>query len=206
MLRNIAGSTNQVLPRHVIKRRSDFVSCDRSDRDLIERIAAGDKTAMQVLFARYNVDVYRFVRRLVDEESLAEDFVSEVFFEVWRQPRTTFEGHSHVSTWLLCIAHNKVLTVLEHESMELLDDNPGGSTADAAALQKQRSTLLECLLRLPRAHREIIDLIYYHQKTIDEIAEIIHVPPRTAKARMFYARRQLAKSLDTEEVTTAPAG
>src|SRR4051812_36624519 len=49
-----------------------------SDQTLIERIAAGDKLAMRVLFARHHVRVYRFVVRLVRDETLAEDVVGEM--------------------------------------------------------------------------------------------------------------------------------
>src|SRR6476646_5684764 len=74
-----------------------------SDEVLIGRIANGDRLAMQVLFARHHLRVYRFVLRLVRAESVAEDLISEVFLDVWRQAGR-FEGRSAVSTWLLAIA------------------------------------------------------------------------------------------------------
>ena len=63
-----------------------------TDEVLIGRIANGDRLAMQVLFARHHVRVYRFVLRLVREESTAEDLISEVFLDVWRQAGR-FEGY-----------------------------------------------------------------------------------------------------------------
>ena len=74
-----------------------------SDEVLIARIAGGDRLAMQVLFARHQVRVYRFVLRLVRNEATAEDLISEVFLDVWRQAGK-FEGRSAVSTWMLGIA------------------------------------------------------------------------------------------------------
>jgi DNA-directed RNA polymerase specialized sigma24 family protein len=74
-----------------------------SDEALIGRIAAGDRRAMQLLFARHHVRVYRFVLRLVRDEGLAEDLISEVFLDVWRQAGR-FEGRSAVGTWLLAIS------------------------------------------------------------------------------------------------------
>ena len=71
-----------------------------SDEVLIARIAGGDRLAMQVLFARHQVRVYRFVLRLVRNEATAEDLISEVFLDVWRQAGK-FEGRSAVSTWML---------------------------------------------------------------------------------------------------------
>src|SRR5712692_8607041 len=76
---------------------------DTSDEALISLIADGDKRAMQVLYARHNVRVYRFILRLTGNQSLAEDLVSEVFLDVWRQAEG-FEALSPVSAWLLAVA------------------------------------------------------------------------------------------------------
>src|SRR5262245_31686074 len=79
-----------------------------SDGTLVDRIAGGDKLAMQTLFARHRMPVYRWLRRMVDE-TLAEDLLSEVFLDVWRQAGR-FEGRSSVSTWLMSIARFKALS------------------------------------------------------------------------------------------------
>src|SRR3954449_6232891 len=88
-----------------------------SDESLIKRIAGGDKLAMQVLYTRHHVRVFRFVVRLVHDESMAEDLISEVFLDVWRQANR-FEGRSQVSTWLLAMARNKALSALRRRSTE----------------------------------------------------------------------------------------
>ena len=89
-----------------------------SDEVLIGRIAGGDRLAMQVLFARHHVRAYRFVLRMVRNEATAEDLISEVFLDVWRQA-DKFEGRSAVSTWILSIARFKAL---RRRGEEELDD------------------------------------------------------------------------------------
>src|SRR5437667_12056959 len=91
-----------------------------SDEVLIGRIASGDRLAMQVLFARHHVRVYRFVLRLVREETKGVDLISEVFLDVWRQA-DRFEGRFAVSTWLLAIARFKALSALGRRSDQELD-------------------------------------------------------------------------------------
>src|SRR5450631_4119535 len=93
-----------------------------SDEVLIARIAGGDRLAMQVLFARHHVRVYRFVLRLVRNEATAEDLISEVFLDVWRQAGK-FEGRSAVSTWMLSIARFKALSSLRRKPDEELDED-----------------------------------------------------------------------------------
>ena len=104
---------------------------ETSDEALIGLIADGDKRAMQVLYARHNVRVYRFIVRLTGNQSLAEDLVSEVFLDVWRQAEG-FESKSQVSTWLLAIARYKALSALRRRTDEHLDDNMAATIEDTA--------------------------------------------------------------------------
>ena len=78
-------------------------------------------------------------------------------------------------------------------AIEDLSDNP------ATALErKDKSAMIRnCLTGLSAKHREIIDLVYYHEKSIEEVAEIVGIPENTVKTRMFYARKRLAELLKT---------
>ena len=122
-----------------------------SDEVLIGRIANGDRLAMQVLFARHHVRVFRFVLRLVRNEATAEDLISEVFLDVWRQAGK-FEGRSAVSTWLLSIARFKALSVLrrkpeselDEETAEAIEDT--SDTPDVTLEKKQKADIIrKCL-------------------------------------------------------------
>jgi RNA polymerase sigma-70 factor (ECF subfamily) len=174
---------------------------DTSDEALIDLIADGDTRAMQVLYARHNVRVYRFILRLTGNQSLAEDLVSEVFLDVWRQAEG-FESKSQVSTWLLAIARYKALSALRRRTDEPLDDEMAATIEDTAddpetaVNTKDRAIIIQkCLTQLSPAHREVIDLVYYHEKSVDEVAQIVGVPPATVKTRMFYARSKMADLL-----------
>jgi RNA polymerase sigma-70 factor (ECF subfamily) len=172
-----------------------------SDDVLIGRIASGDRLAMQVLFARHHVRVYRFVLRLVRDESVAEDLISEVFLDVWRQAGR-FEGRSQVSTWLLAIARFKALSALRRRPDEELDEEAAEAIEDPSddpevVLDKKdkSAAIRKCLEKLSAEHREIIDLVYYHEKSVEEVAQIVGIPENTVKTRMFYARKRLAELL-----------
>src|SRR5438132_8738950 len=95
------------------------------DEVLIGRIANGDRLAMQVLYARYHVRVFRFVVRLVRDEATAEELISEVCLDVWRQAGG-FEGRSTVSTWMLAIARFKAIAALRRRLNETLDEETIG--------------------------------------------------------------------------------
>jgi RNA polymerase sigma-70 factor, ECF subfamily len=172
-----------------------------SDEALVAAIAASDRRAMQILYARHNVRVYRFVLRLTKNRSLAEDIVSDVFIEIWRRAGD-FKGKSQVSTWMLAIARYKALSALRVRSDEQLDDRAAATIADPAddaeTIMNKRdrsASIRKCLTQLSAVHREVLDLVYYHERSVDEVAEIVGVPVSTVKTRMFYARKRMENLL-----------
>jgi len=176
-------------------------SAETSDDVLVGLIAQGDKEAMQVLYRRHNVRVFRFLLRFVDGEATAEDLVSEVFLEAWRKAGQ-FAARSSVSTWLLAIARYKALSALRKRSAEGLSDDviefiedPSDDPETALAKTERAQILRDCLKQLSPAHREIVDLVYYHERSIDDVAAIIGVPQNTVKTRMFYARKRIGELL-----------
>jgi RNA polymerase sigma-70 factor, ECF subfamily len=102
-----------------------------SDVILVNRIAAGDKLAMQALFARHRTSIYRWLLHFVSSEALAEDLLSEVFLDVWRQA-DRFEGRSSVSTWLMSIARFKALSARRRRTDAELDEKIEATVADPA--------------------------------------------------------------------------
>ena len=179
------------------------------DEALMARIVNFDRSAMHMLYARHHVRVYRFALRVLRDRALSEDVVSDVFFEVWRSA-DQFEGRSAVSTWLLGIARLKAFSALKRCPEEELDERAANTIEDpaddpASSLERKEtdSVLRECLSGLPRGHREIIDLVYFHEKSIAEVAEIVGIPRNTVKTRMFSARKRLATMLQAAGIKQA---
>ena len=156
---------------------------------------------MQVLYGRHHVRVFRFGLRLVRNEQVAEYLISEVFLDVWRQAGK-FDGRSAVSTWLLAITRFKALSALRRRKDAELDDEAAGAIEDTSddpevTVQKKNTgdALRKCLSHLSAEHREIVDLVYYHEKSVEVAAGIIGIPENTVKARLFYERKKLAELL-----------
>jgi RNA polymerase sigma-70 factor (ECF subfamily) len=179
----------------------DARSTKKSDIALVLSIARGDKVAMQALFCRYRLPVYRFALRLTRNPTTAEDIVSDVFLEVWRHA-VNFEARSSVSTWLLAIARNLAWSAMRRRSTEQLNAKLTEEIEDISdtpevvtAKKQQRTILARCLRKLSPVHREVIDLVYYHDKTAAEVAAIMGIPRATVKTRMHYARLEIADLL-----------
>jgi RNA polymerase sigma-70 factor (ECF subfamily) len=178
---------------------SQAAACEiSSDEVLMRRIAGGDQLAMRSLFARHQTPLYRWLLRIVRDETLAEDLLSDVFLDVWRKA-ASFEARSSVSTWLMAIARYKALSARRRRTDMPLDDEAASAIADpaddpeAALLKKNRGELLRrSLAGLSPEHSEVVDLVYYHDKSVKEVAEIVGIAEATVKTRMFYARKKLA--------------
>lgn len=168
------------------------------DLDIVRRIASGDRMAMRVLYGRHQLKVFRFVSGMLRDRSQVEDVVNDVFFEVWVQAGR-FEQRSSVSTWLLGIARYKALTVARKRRDAELDDETAEAVPDSAdtpetSAQKldKAAALRRCIAALPSEHRAVVDLVYYHDKSVEEVGMILEIPEATVKTRMFYARKKLA--------------
>jgi RNA polymerase sigma-70 factor, ECF subfamily len=171
------------------------------DAILMRRIASGDKAAMHMLFSSHHASVYRFVLRRLQDNAQAEDMTSDVFLEVWRQAGR-FEGRSAVLTWILAIARHKALSVRPRFDQLPFDEGRTDMNRDGADapdeilhMQDRSNVLRKCLTKLSAQHREIIDLVYYQEQSVEAVATILGIPRNTVKTRMFYARRRLADEL-----------
>ncbi|MGQ3356741.1 MAG: sigma-70 family RNA polymerase sigma factor [Phreatobacter sp.] len=177
-----------------------------SDQDLILRVAKGDRLAFRALYARHNVRVFRFLLRFIKDEGRAEDLIGEVFLDVWRQA-DRFEARSSVSTWILGMARFKALSSLRKTTEAELDEEQAAAIADDADTPETVSQKLDkakairrCIDQLSPEHREIVDLVYYQEKSISEVAEIVGIPENTVKTRMFYARKRLQELMQSAGV------
>jgi RNA polymerase sigma-70 factor, ECF subfamily len=177
-----------------------------ADEILIGKIAKGDRLAMEALFARYRIRVFRFLARMVRNEATAEELNSDVFLDIWRQAGT-FEGRSAVSTWIFSIARFKALNVLQRRPEAELDEEKAATIEDQAddpevalAKKDKAAVLRQCLAKLSAEHREIVSLVYYQQKSVEEVAAIVGIPEATVKTRMFYARKKLSELLTEQSI------
>ena len=175
---------------------------DKSDAALVEAIAAGDKHALQVLYGRHHVKVYRFALRFVRDECRRRRHGERGFHRrvasgravraplvrsrpgCWRSPATRRCPRcaaARTSSW----------TRKSPNSSRIRRTTRRSRCRSRSAAQILRS----CLEQLSPAHREIIDLVYYHERTIEEVSEIIGVPANTVKTRMFYARKRIGEMM-----------
>jgi RNA polymerase sigma-70 factor (ECF subfamily) len=185
------------------------VVADQSDSELIKLVARGHNDAFSILFERHKKRVYRFALRITGSSATAEDIVNEVFLDVWRQA-VRFEGRCQVATWLLVITRNKAVSKkrrrveapCDEELASTLED-PADDPEVSADISSRNAVLRQCLRELSPAQREVIDLIYYDDRSVAEAAGIVKALDETVKTRIFYGRKRLSELLSTKGIHSA---
>ena len=174
---------------------------DTEDMACIARIANKDKSAIDMIFARYQLPLCRFITRMVRNEAIAAELTNEVFLKVWKFAGT-FSEKSKVSTWIFRIARNEALSFLRKRADDPMDeeamfamvdvsDSPEVSAEKADIATKIR----QCLMELSPEHREVIEFVYYQEMSVKEVSEIVGIPTNTVKTRVFNARSKLGAML-----------
>lgn len=179
------------------------------DGKLLDGIAKGDRAAFTEFYQRHDRGLFAFLVKLVRERELAEEVLSETMLEIWRQAGR-FEGKSSVTTWMFSIAHHKAVSRLRKKREVALDDDVAANIEDQApkpdslAADQTMSRLLQGLMeKLSLDHREILQLAYFQEFSVQEIAETLDLPENTVKTRMFYARQKLKGMLEAAGVKGA---
>ena len=175
---------------------------DGPEAKLIAAIARGDRQAVRHLYGLTHVRLYRYLVRQLRNEAIAEEVMNEVYLAVW-QNAARYEARSAPMTWMLSIAHNKAISTLRkrHETsgvdQEVAEQIADDGDTPEVTLQKldKGQVIRSCVNQLSADHKSVMDLVYYQERSVTEVAEILGIPEATVKTRMFYARKKLSELL-----------
>ena len=175
------------------------------DSQLVELVAQKDAGALEALYDRYGRAAYSLARRILTEETLAQDVVQEVFLSLWRDARRFDAGRGTVATYLLSMTHHRAVDVVRREEnlrrwrtsdegLELEPD-PKARVEDEVEASERRAEVRAALAELPAAQREALLLAYFGGYTQREVAALVGVPLGTVKTRMAAGMRKMKEAL-----------
>jgi RNA polymerase sigma-70 factor (ECF subfamily) len=174
------------------------IDADATDRMLLQRMAAGDRTALSVLYRSYHGRLCRFLSRLTRRPDIIEEVINDCFWIAW-QKASNFHGDSRVSTWIMGIAYRCGLKALRQHGDEPVEDDaiPEDRTPahDPGEDRELRDWLGKGLDRLSMDQRIVVELVYGVGHSLDDVAVIMQCPVGTVKARLFHARVKLRNVL-----------
>jgi len=177
-----------------------------SDEALVALVARSDETALAELYDRFGRVAYGLARRILRDDSLAEDAVQEAFLAAWRSAARFVPERAKASTWLLTLVHRRAVDLVRREERRRAEslaedlESAGGATDEAVWLRFERERVQDALKRLPDQQREALELAYYGGFTQSELADRLGQPVGTIKSRMFTGLSRLRDLLAEPEL------
>lgn len=174
------------------------------DAQLAARVAAGDRAAAQALVARHEQVVRAFLRRVCFDQSMVDDLAQETFLRLLRHAGR-YDPAYPMRTWLLTIARRLSISAGEkksrHNAPETLFKAAAHPQAAEPALDREdrlahsNRLLNHALARLSEPQRTALTLFYQQNLTIEDMAQVMDMPPGTVKSHLHRARAALQESL-----------
>ncbi len=175
----------------------------RSDTDLVEKSLQGDQEAFEQLVRKYRQPVYNLALKIVKDSEDAEDITQSVFVKAYEKLDTYNPVYKFFS-WVYRIALNESLShtkrrsnMDEYESGVTVIENftPEESLKEGELINKIGSAIS----RLKTDYRMVVVLRHYHDFTYQEMSEVLQIPEKTVKSRLFSARQQLKEILGEDQ-------
>ncbi len=183
------------------------------DIKLVERaMNNGDQKAFAELMKRYWEPVFFMLNRMVMNKDDAEDLTIEAFGKAFKNLQQ-YSPQYAFSTWLFKIASNNAIDYLRKKKMENLTsldrsvDRDGGEelnqqikghglTPEETIIKKQDADKVhEVIDKLKPRYKEIVEMFYMEQLSVEEISKRLDLPIATIKTRLFRARDLLQQVL-----------
>ena len=166
------------------------------DLDLIRRMQAGDDDAVRDLYAQYGQRLYAYALRLTDDPATAEDVTQNTLVTAWRTAHT-FRAEGRLIAWLLGIVHHTAMKAIRNRTNYIDDvaeetireDQP--SPEEQAQVKDERRWVRQGMQSLSPEHRAVLELVFYQELSLNEVAQVFDVPLGTVKSRLSYARTHL---------------
>lgn len=182
-------------------------SDDLSDEALLTAIADGAVWAMDSLYERYNRLLYTLVYRIVADHQVAEDLLQDAFISIWKRSITFSTQYGSARKWLISIVHHRAIDYLRRvrrrsvlqeaplSDLDLDETAAGPDVWEDAWRSVQSYQVRAALKKIPPDQRQVIGLAYFQGLTHIAIAESLHIPLGTVKARMRLGLQHLKRTL-----------
>lgn len=166
------------------------------EKEIVDRFAAGDVRAMDLLYDHYADTLFGVVMRMVNDEAQAQDIIQDAFVKIWKQSRTFDPTKGRLFTWLISIVRNQSIDAIRKNKRsgdiqrESSDVSIQMTVADNKDLSEEHD-LRVVLSQLDHHHKELVEHSYILGYTHPEIAEKFGIPLGTVKTRIRNAMLEL---------------
>jgi RNA polymerase sigma-70 factor (ECF subfamily) len=173
---------------------------------MVERMMAGDESALSALYDRYSGMLFAMLVRILRDPQAAEEILQDLFLQLWRGAARFDASRGSLPAWLMVIGRNRALSRLrtrEHREIpEDIEAFPANAVPSSVNLEDdaERHLLMEklrtAMATLPTEQREAVELAYFEGMTQTEIAARTGSPLGTVKSRVRTAMQSLKQVFD----------
>ena len=172
------------------------------EEDLVTRLKARDRAALEYLYDHYSGALYGVIFRIIKKEEIAEEVLQDVFLKIWDRFDSYDASKGRLFTWLLNVARNQAID--KTRSREISKEQKTGgiekvvSRIDREGYVEQRIETIgvkEILNSLPEEQKFVVDHLYLKGYSQSELAEEFDIPLGTVKTRLRLAMQQLRSTL-----------
>ena len=170
----------------------------------IYRIVNGDEMAFCRFMEHYSSRLYHYVYALIGQKEPAEEIVSDVFYEVWKN-RKTLAGIENMNAWIQTITYRKAISYLRKEAGKtdlLLDDigdfifDPIQSPDEEMISKEEMDKINDAIQQLPPKCKHVFFLAKIEGLPYKEIAVLLDISVKTINNHIAFALEEIAKKLN----------
>lgn len=184
-----------------VERVQDDQTDGATDADLLARVRAGDRDALEVLYRRHAGWLAARLAARTSSRELAEEALQDTFVAVWRNAGS-YRGQGEVAAWLWGIASRRLISLGRRRRLDTVALAAGEQHADQAAgpeevaMTAEESEQVRRAVRgLPEEQRAAVLAVVYEGRSVSEAARAARVAEGTMKSRLHRARLRIAKEL-----------
>jgi len=175
------------------------------DAALVNDCKRGDRQAMSQLVSQYQQPVFNAAYRILGNLDDAADATQTVFLKVFEHLSEYDQKHKFFS-WVYRIAINESLNQIKKRRLqEPLDDgqaSPWQGPAEQLDSKKLSERIQDALMSLSDDYRTVVVLKHISGCSYQQIGEILQIPEKTVKSRLYSARQLLKKALESDQVAS----
>jgi len=182
-----------------------FFLKDKELVDAIAQIQNGSQKAQTKLINYFWDDVFGFILKKVQDRTIADELTVAVFAKILTK-LNLYDENFQFKTWILTIAQNSVIDYWRKKSREevFTDDfkdvkNEFEKSPEELLISKQQQQhIVSTIASMDAQYRKIIELRFFEEKSIKEIAETLNISVANTKVRIMRAKKILAELLKNE--------
>jgi RNA polymerase sigma-70 factor (ECF subfamily) len=159
-----------------------------------------DEAFVGAMVQQHGKALLAYATRLTGDPHIAEDVVQETLLRAWRHRADLQAGHGSPRGWLLTVVRNIVIDRARARDARPPEVAPSETFTPAVGDETDATVdqivVLDALDRLSEDHRSVLVELYLRDRTVNQAADVLGVPPGTVKSRSYYALRALRSHVE----------